>query len=83
VVFTAHMRVAEAWRIPPETVNAVAAFNHHVNGLKLGLTAKLKARPEVRPDPLHDVLIAGAATAAELGALARILWAARVERELR
>lgn len=43
------MRVAEAWRIPPETVNAVAAFNHHVNGLKLGLTAKLKARPRCNP----------------------------------
>lgn len=44
-----------------ETVNEVAAFNPHVNGLKLGLTAKLKARPEVQPVALTDDAIDGAA----------------------
>ena len=63
VVFSAHMRVAEAWRVPRETVNEMAKFNEHVNGLKLGLTAKLKARPEVHPVALTDEAIDGPPTA--------------------
>jgi hypothetical protein len=59
VVFTAHMRVAEAWRIPRETVNELAVFNDHVNGLKLGLTKELKSRPEVQPVALTDEAIDG------------------------
>ncbi len=57
VVFTAHMRVEQAWRVPRETVNDLAKRNDHVNGWKLGLTAKLKARPEVEQLQLSDEAI--------------------------
>jgi hypothetical protein len=54
VVFTAGMRVEQAWRIPRATVNAIAKFNSHVNGLKLGLTAEVTGHPDVRRLELDD-----------------------------
>jgi hypothetical protein len=57
VVFTPHMRVEQAWRVPLRTANELAKFNAHVNGWKLGLTAKLKARPEVEQIALSDAAI--------------------------
>jgi hypothetical protein len=57
VVFTAGMRVEQAWRIPRETVNALAKYNAHVNGLKIGLTAAVTSHPEVEPLELSDAAI--------------------------
>jgi hypothetical protein len=31
VVFTAEMRIEQAWRIPCDVVNDLGAFNPHVN----------------------------------------------------
>lgn len=57
VVFSARMHVEQAWRIPRETINELAWFNSHVNGWKIGLTAKLTGRPEVEPIDLSTAAI--------------------------
>lgn len=54
VVFGADMRVAEAWRIPREVVNELGKFNSHVNGIKIGLTATVRAHPAVERIELTD-----------------------------
>lgn len=54
VVFTAGMRVEQAWRIPRDVVNALAKFNAHVNGFKIGLTAEVTSHPGVEPLELND-----------------------------
>ncbi|MDX6370358.1 MAG: hypothetical protein QOG93_1860 [Gaiellaceae bacterium] len=54
VVFTASMRVKQAWRIPREAVNMLAKFNKHVNGLKIGLTAEVMSHPGVERLELND-----------------------------
>src|SRR4051812_4880969 len=57
VVFTADMRVEQAWRIPCDVVNDLAAFNSHVNGLKISLTAAVTGHPRVERLALTDAAI--------------------------
>jgi hypothetical protein len=59
VVFTADMRIEQAWRVPRETVNEMAVFNKHVNGLKLSLTSVVTDRPEVEKLDLSTDAIDG------------------------
>src|SRR5690349_17177935 len=47
VVFTADMRIEQAWRIPLHVVNELAVFNAHVNGLKIALTADVTGHADV------------------------------------
>jgi hypothetical protein len=54
VVFGADMLVEEAWRIPREVVNELGKFNSHVNGIKVGLTAVMRAHPDVERVELTD-----------------------------
>jgi hypothetical protein len=48
VVFTADMRVEQAWRIPREVVNELASDVPHVNGLRIALATNVTAHPDLR-----------------------------------
>lgn len=54
VVFGADVTVEEAWRIPRDVVNELGKFNSHVNGIKIGLTAAVRAHPGVERVEMTD-----------------------------
>ena len=54
VVFSMDMTVEEAWRVPRQIVNELGKFNAHVNGIKISLTAVVRAHPEVEQLELTD-----------------------------
>jgi hypothetical protein len=54
VVFTADLRVEQAWRVPRSAVNELGNWNAHVNGLKVSLTAVVRNRSDVERLNLPD-----------------------------
>jgi len=54
VVFSMNMHVEEAWRVPRTVVNELGKFNAHVNGIKIALTAAVRAHPDVEQIELTD-----------------------------
>jgi hypothetical protein len=57
VVFSADMRIEQAWRIPRQVVNELAVYNAHVNGLKIGLGPDVTGHGDVeRLDLSTDVI---------------------------
>jgi hypothetical protein len=57
VVFTADMRVEQAWRVPREVANELASGVPHVNGWRIGLGAKITSHPGVEQIELDDTSI--------------------------
>lgn len=57
VVFTADMRVEQAWRIPRAVVNELARDVPHVNGFRIALAANVTAHPDVERLQLDDSAI--------------------------
>jgi len=57
VIFDEEFRVTEGLRMSRKTAEAVGKHVPHVNGLRISVTAKLRAHPGVEAIDLSDVLL--------------------------